>query len=125
MTVALYEQPVHHLFSMKGAPQVIDANVLVMALDKAGKIRLTWSSPRRTESGHIIIGYSVQYRRNNTFSYTTHTVSGYRTTSYTITNLTLGTVYEVRVASVGPLGPSRYCCGNGKQVMTLNGEYLA
>ena len=49
-------------------------------------------------------------------------VSGFNTTSYTITNLNLGTVYEVRVASVGPFGLSRYCCGSGKQVTTYNSE---
>ena len=70
----------------------------------------------------MITGYSVQYRRRGTTSYTTRSVSGSSTTSYTITNLNLGTVYEVRVASVGPLGLSGYCCGSGKQVTTYNSE---
>ena len=66
----------------------------------------------------MITGYFVQYRRNGSYSYTTRSVSGSNTTSYTITNLNRSTVYEVRVASVGPLGLSGYCCGSGKQVVT-------
>ena len=70
----------------------------------------------------MITGYSVEYRRRGTTSYTTRSVSGSSTTSYTITNLNVGTVYEVRVASVGPLGLSGYCCGGGKKVTTYDGE---
>ena len=95
-----------------------------MALNEAGKVRVTWSR-RILGSGQVITGYSVQYRRRRTTSYTTRSVSGSSTTSYTITNLNLGTVYEVRVASVGPLGLSGYCCGSGKQVTTYNCEYNA
>ena len=59
-------------------------------------------------SGQVITGYSVQYRRRVNTSYTTRSVPG--SSIYTITNFNLGTVYEVRVASVGPLGLSGYCC---------------
>ena len=93
----------------------------VMALNEAGKVRVTWSRPT-LGPGQVITGYSVQYRRRGTPSYTTRSVSGSSTTSYTITNLNLGRVYEVRVASVGPLGLSGYCCRSGKQVMTFNSE---
>ena len=72
--------------------------------------------------GQVISGYSVQYRRRGTPPYTTHSVSGSSTTSYTISHLNLGALYEVRVASVGPLGLSGYCCGRGKQVTTYNSE---
>ena len=92
-----------------------------MALNEAGKVRVTWSRPT-LGPGQVITGYSVQYRRRVTLPYTTHSVSGSSTTSYTITNLNLGTVYEVRVASVGPLGLSGYCCGSGKEVTTFNSE---
>ena len=93
----------------------------VMALPEAGKVRVTWSRPT-LGPGQVITGYSVQYRKRGTPSYTTRSVSGSSTTSYTITNLNLGTVYEVRVASVGPLGLSGYCCGSGKQITTHNCE---
>ena len=93
----------------------------VVALNEAGKVRVTWSE-RALGTGQVITGYSVQYRRSGTASYTTRSVSGSSITSYTITNLNLGTVYEVRVASVGPLGLSGYCCGSGKQVTTYNCE---
>ena len=92
-----------------------------MALNEAGKVRVTWST-RILGSGQVITGYSVQYRRRGITSYTTHSVSGSNTTSYTITNLNPGTVYEVRVASVGPLGLSGYCCGSGKEVTTYSSE---
>jgi len=93
-----------------------------VALNEIGKVRVTWSRPT-LGPGQVITGYSVQYRRRGTTSYTPHSVSGSSATSYTITNLNPGTVYEVRVASVGPLGLSGYCCGNGKQVTTYDSEY--
>ena len=102
-------------------PQLSDGSVSVMALNEAGKVRVTWIR-RVLGPGQVITGYSVQYRRRGTTSYTTHSVSGSSTTSYTITNLNLGTVYEVRVASVGPLRLSGYCCGSGKQVTTYHSK---
>ena len=96
----------------------------MVALNEAGKVRVTWSE-RTLGPGQVTTGYSVQYRRRGTTSYTTRSVSGSSTTSYTITNLNLGAVYEVRVASVCPLGLSGYCCGSGKQVTTYNCECKA
>ena len=93
----------------------------VVALNEAGKVRVTWSIPT-LGPGQVITGYSVQYKRKGITFYITRPVYGFSTTSYTITNFNLGTVYEVRVASVGPLGLSGYCCGSGKQVTTYNGE---
>ena len=103
-------------------PQPTGGGVSVEALNEAGKVRGNWSRPT-LGPGQVITGYSVQYRRRGTPSYTTRSVSGSNATSYTITNLNLGTVYEVRVASVGPLGLSGYCCGSGKQVTTYNSEF--
>ena len=102
-------------------PPTTDGSVSVVALNETGKVRVTWSRPT-LGPGQVITGYSVQYRRRGSTSYTTRSVSGSSTTSYTITNLNLGTVYEVRVASVGPHGVSGYCCGSGKQVATYNSE---
>ena len=93
----------------------------VAALNEAGKVRVTWSRPT-LGPGQETSGYYVQYKRRGSTSYTTRSVSGSNTTSYTITNLNRGTMYEVRVASVGPLGLSGYCCGNGKQAATYNCE---
>ena len=103
-------------------PHLRASETEVMPLSKAGMVRVTWSRPT-LGPGQVINGYSVQYRRKGTTSYTTRSVSGSNTTSYTITNLYLGTVYEARVASVGPLGLSGYCCGKGKVVTTYNSEY--
>ena len=102
-------------------PPPTDTAVSVVALNEAGKVKVNWSRPTLGPE-EVIIGHSVQYRKRGTSSYTTHSVSG-STTSYTITNLNLGTVYEVRVASVGPPGQSTYCCGSGKQVTTYNCEH--
>ena len=109
------------LCSLKDLPHPTDVSVSVVALNESGKVKVTWSRPT-LGPGQVITGYSVQYRRSGTTSYTTRSVSGSSTTSYTITNLNLGTVYEVRVASVGPLGLSGYCCGSGNQVTTYNCE---
>ena len=102
-------------------PHPSNGNVSVVALNEAGKVRVTWSIPT-LGPGQVITGYSVQYKRRGITFYITRPVYGFSTTSYTITNFNLGTVYEVRVASVGPLGLSGYCCGSGKQVTTYNGE---
>ena len=93
----------------------------MVVLNEMGKVRITWNE-RTLGPGQVITGYSVQYRRRGTTSYITRSVSGSSTTSYTITNINLGTEYEVRVASVGLLGLSGYCCGSGKQVTTYNRE---
>ena len=109
------------LCSLTDVPQPTDGGVSVMALNEAGTFRVTWSRPT-LGPGQVITGYSVQYRRRGIPSYSTHSVSASSTTSYTITNLNLGAVYEVRVASNGPLKLSGYCCGSGKQVTTYNCE---
>ena len=94
--------------------QPSSGSVAEVALNETGKVRVTWSR-RIWSSDHWLL---CAVRRRGTTSYTTHLVPGSSTTSYTITNLNRGTVYEVRVVSVGPLGLSGYCCGSGKQVMT-------
>ena len=111
----------YSLCSLTDVPRPTDGGVSVVALNEAGKVRVTWSRPT-LRPGQVITGYFVQYRRRGTPSYTTHSVSGSSITSYTITNLNLGRVYRVRVASVGPLGLSGYCCGSGKRVTTYNCE---
>ena len=108
-------------YSSKDVLHPTDESVSVVALNETGKVRVTWSRPT-LGPGQVITGYSVQYRSKGTTSYTTRSVSDSRTTSYTITNFNLGTAYEVRVASVGPLGLSAYCCGSGKDVTTYNCE---
>ena len=102
-------------------PHPTNDSVSMVALNEAGKVRVTWSRPP-LRPVQMITGYSVQYRTRGTTSYTTRSVFGSSITSYTITNLNLGTVYVVRVASVGPLGLSGYCCGSGKEFTTYNSE---
>ena len=112
------------LFSLiTDVPRPTDGSVSVVTVNEPGKVRVTWSRPTLGH-GQVITGYSVQYRRWGSTSYTTRSVSGSSTTSYTITNLNLGAVYEVKVASRGHLGLSGYCCGSGKQVTTYNSEYI-
>ena len=109
--------------STTDVPPPTDGSVSVVALNEAGKVRVTWSRPT-LRPGQVITGYSVQYRRRGSTSYTNHSES-INKASYTINNLTLGTVYEVRVALRGRLGLSGYCCGSGKQVTTFNCEYIS
>ena len=91
------------------------------ALNEAGKVKVTWSTPT-LGAGQEITDYSVQYRRQGTTVFTTRSVLSSSATSYTIINLNLGAAYEVRVASVGPLGLSEYCCGDGKVVTAYNSK---
>ena len=107
--------------SPTAVPHPTADSVSVMALNEAGKVRVTWSKPT-LGSGQVITGYSVQYRRSGTTFYTTRSVSGSSTTSYTITNLNLGIDYIVRVGSNGPLEPRDCCRKNGKWVTTFNSE---
>ena len=111
------------LCSPTDVPRPTDGSVSVIALNEAGKVGVTWRRPT-LGPGQVIAGYSVLYRRSGSTSYTTRSVSGSSTTSYTITNLNLGRMYEVRVASRGHLGLSGYCCGSGKQVTTYNCERM-
>ena len=106
--------PVHSLFII----DVKDDSVLVTALNESGKIQVTWSI--RMQGGGQVSTYVVQYRKSGSSSYHNNTV--FNATTHIITNLSLGTVYEVRVASMGPLGLSGYCCGNGKQATTYNSK---
>ena len=119
--IQVYYTDFYPLFS--DVPPPTNASVLLVPVKEAGKVKVTWNKPVLKPS-QVITGYSVQYRKfqNGSFPYTTRSASGSSTTSYTITNLTLGTVYEVRVASVGLLGLSGYCCGNGKHTATYDSE---
>ena len=103
-------------------PRLTDGRVAVVPLDEAGKVRVIWSRPT-LGPGQVITGYSVQYRRKGSSFYTTRSVSDPSATSYIIANLYLGTMYEVRVASRGPLGLTEYCCRNRKPVVTYNSEW--
>ena len=102
-------------------PQPAGASVTVEALNVSGEIRITWTVPT-LRSGQVITGYSIQYQSMGSPTFSNISLFGINATSYTINKLNLGTVYEVRVASVGPLGLSGYCCGSGKQVVTYNCE---
>ena len=111
-------------FSVLHKDALTVSNVSVVAVNETGKVRVTWSRPTQG-AGQVITGYSVQYRRRGISPYTNHSVLASDATSYmyTIANLSLGTVYEVRVALMGPLGLNGYCCGSGKQVITYDREY--
>ena len=112
----------HHSLYIAVTPPPSDASISVVALNEPGKVKVTWSRPA-LEAGQEISGYTLQYRRKGIASYTTCSV-GSSTTSYTIANLNLGTLYEVRVASVDPhTGPSEIW--KRKVVTTYNCEWTA
>ena len=56
-------------FSPPDAPQPSSGSVSVVKLNEPGKVRVTWRR-RILGSGQVITGYSVQYRRKVTTSYT-------------------------------------------------------
>ena len=97
------------------APRPADGNVSVVALNEVGKVRVTWSRPT-LGPGQVITGYSVQYRRIGYPFYTTLSTLSSSTTSDTITYLTRGAEYEVRVASVGPLDEVDTAVGVGSML---------
>ena len=69
------------------------------ALNEAGKVRVTWDKPTADQ---VVTGYTVKYKKRESPSYTTCSVSSSTITFYTITELNLGVVYDVKVAAVGP-----------------------
>lgn len=77
-------------------------------------------------AGQQVTGYSVQYREMGATTYADLSVSSPGKRSHTITSLKLGTMYEVRVAAMGPLGLSEYCCAreDGKEVTTYDSECI-
>ncbi|MCU0273940.1 MAG: fibronectin type III domain-containing protein, partial [Acidimicrobiales bacterium] len=69
----------------------------------AGALTLSWTPPTDT-GGAAVTGYSVQYRAQGASTWTTHgTAAG---TTATVTGLTAGTTYELRVAATNAAGTS-------------------
>ena len=87
------------------APPTVTAS----PLSERGKISVSWTPPT-APTGSTITGYSIQYRRRGSGSYTTVSDPGSSSTSTTLSGLEVGTEYEVRVGAkteVG-VGPSQY-----------------
>ena len=85
-----------------GVPQ----SLVLTPTATGGQIEADWSAPSST-GGSTITGYSVQYKRgtSNTWIDWSHTGT---TTTATITGLTNGTEYDVRVATRNLIGMGSY-----------------
>jgi hypothetical protein len=74
------------------------------------QIDLTWTAPAVTaDANSAITNYSIQYKLSGAGSYTNVTRSASTTATQAITGLTVGKLYEIRVASIsangtGPFG---------------------
>jgi fibronectin type 3 domain-containing protein len=82
------------------APPSSPGNFAIVSVT-ANSISLTWSAP----STGIVQNYAVQYRITGSSSWAGN-VTGVMTTNYTVTGLTSGLSYDLRVAAVGFDGSS-------------------
>ena len=76
------------------------------------RLFVTWALP--TNNGSAITGFKVQYRDFNASTWTDHTFTSDGTTrTTTITGLTNGTTYLVRVAATNARGTGAWSAANG------------
>lgn len=83
--------------------EVVNLRVTDQTLDE---LDIDWAPPTET-GGSPITGYSVQYRRDGTTTWLTHTRSG-TASSDTITGLRENTTYDIRVAAINAVGTGDY-----------------
>ena len=90
-------------------------------MPQPGKVRVYWTPPT-PPTGSSLTGYSIQYRMGDSGSYVTASDPGRSATSTTVSNLQVGTKYQVRVAAKTKLGvePNSYVT---TQVTTFNGAF--
>ena len=78
-------------------------------LPRNGEIRANWSLLSDNNGGSPITGFQVEYRAGTSGTWNPHTPSQTSTTpSATITGLTNGTSYQVRVAGINAAGTGTY-----------------
>jgi len=80
-----------------------------------GEVSMTWTAPT-DNGGSAITGYTVQYTTNASGPWTTHSTS--LTTSRTITGLTNGTQYYVRVRANNAAGSSAWANSTATPITT-------
>ena len=104
---------------------IIDApppfNVRASPQAERGNVKVSWTPPT-PPTGSSLTGYSIQYRMRGSRSYMTASDPGGSATSTIVSNLQVGTQYQVRVAAKTELGvgPNSYV---RTQVTTFNGVF--
>jgi hypothetical protein len=94
-------------FTIPGAPTVITG------VRGNLSVALSWTAPV-DNGGAAVSGYAVQYSSNGGTTWLTATTnSGSSAASYTVTGLTLGTVYVFRAAAVNAAGMGAYSTQSG------------
>ena len=103
-TVYSYNSNVYTFKTATSRPSAPPENVRVTA-STSNTLRIEWAAPPLTDRNGVITGYTLQYKTNNTQSYTS--LSPTTTTLATITSLNEFTEYQVRVAAAtySGLGP--------------------
>ena len=92
--------------SATGTPQTNPATPSAPTLVRGNtQLEVSWSAP--DDQGSTITDYDVQYKTTDVTSWTDHTFSG-TGTSTTITGLTNGTAYDVRVRATNSVGSSQW-----------------
>jgi len=72
-----------------------------------GQLDVTWTAPTDV-GGSALTDYAVQYATSSGYSWTTVTRTASTTTSQSITGLTNGTSYQVRVGSINAAGTGTF-----------------
>ena len=103
-TVYSYNSNVYTFKTATSRPSAPPENVRVTA-STSNTLRIEWAAPPLTDRNGVITGYTLQYKTNNTQSYTS--LSPTTTTLATITSLNEFTEYQIRVAAAtnSGLGP--------------------
>ena len=90
-------------------------------MPQPGKVQVSWTPPT-PPPGSSLTGYSIQYSTGGSGSYTTAGDPGRSATSTIVSNLQVGTQYQVRVAAKTELGVGPNSYGT-TQVTTFNGAF--
>ena len=110
---------------MLNISHIIDApppsNVRASPMPQLGRVRVSWTLPT-PPPGSSLTGYSIQYRMGDSGSYMTASDPGGSATSTIVSNLQVGTQYQVRVAAKTELGVGPNSYGT-TQVTTFNGVF--
>ncbi|MBT0774216.1 fibronectin type III domain-containing protein [Kineosporia sp. J2-2] len=91
-----------------GTPQAAAGAPTALALTPgAGQMGASWKAPA-DNGGAAITDYSLQYRASGVSSWSTFTHTASTATQATVTGLSNGTAYDVRVAAVTSVGTGTY-----------------
>ena len=90
-------------------------------MPQPGKVQVSWTPPT-PPTGSSLTGYSIQYRMGGSGSYMTASDPGGSASDTMVSNLQIGTQYQVRVGAKTELGVGPNSYGT-TQVTTFNGVF--